>query len=42
MSSRKFGQEMAKRFERTKSNSAYYYNGLIMADVFQPYQVTIG
>ena len=42
MSSRKFGQEMAKRFERTKSNGACYYNGLILADVFQPYQVTIG
>ena len=42
MSSRKFGQELAKRFERTKSNSAYYYNGLVLTEIFQPYQVTIG
>lgn len=41
MSSRKFGQEMAKRFERTKSHGVYYYNGLFLADVFQPYQVSI-
>lgn len=42
MSSRKFGQEMAKRFERTKSNSACYYNGLMLVDDSRPYQITIG
>ena len=42
MSSRKFGQELAKRFERTKGNGAYYYNGLTLTDTFQPYHITIG
>ena len=42
MSSRKFGQEMAKRFERTKSNGACYYSGLLLADAFQIYHVSIG
>ncbi len=40
LSSRKFGQEMAKRFERTKSNSSYYYNGLLLSE--RPYQINIG
>ena len=42
MSSRKFGQELAKRFERTKSNGVCYYNGLVLTNSFQPYCVTIG
>lgn len=39
LSSRKFGQEMAKRFERRKCNSAYYYSGLTLCS--RPYQITI-
>lgn len=41
MSSRKFGTEMAKRFERTKSNGVYYYDGLTL-QYGKPYQITIG
>lgn len=40
MSNRKFGDGMAKRFERTKSHGACYYNGLILNE--RPYQVNIG
>ena len=42
MSSRKFGQELAKRFERTKCNGSYYYNGILLADAFKAYHVNIG
>ncbi len=40
LSSRKFGQEMAKRFERTKNNGSCYYNGLLLTE--RPYQINIG
>ncbi len=40
LSSRKFGQEMAKRFERTKNNGSYYYNGLILSE--RPYHINMG
>lgn len=42
MSNRKFGNEMAKRFERVKSNGIRYYAGLILNSEFCPYQVSIG
>ena len=37
MSSRKFGQEMSKHFERQKSNDVYYYYGLKLLDEYRPH-----
>lgn len=42
MSSRKFAQELLKKFERVKSNSVYYYKGVILADAFKSYGINIG
>lgn len=42
LSSRKFGQEMAKKFERSKSNGACYYSGLTLLDASRPYQIHFG
>ncbi len=42
MSSRKFGREMAKRFERIKSHGIPYSCGLILRSGSRPYQISIG
>lgn len=42
MSSRKFGREMAKRFERTKSHGIPYYHGLLLTSESRTYQISIG
>ncbi len=41
MSSRKFGQEMAKRFEQKRTGIARFYVGLTL-QYGKPYQITIG